>query len=62
MPMPRAIASIGEEKLTCSPETAMVPSSGFCTPYRIFISVDFPAPFSPTRACTVAGRTSTETS
>ena len=53
MPMPCAMASAGEEKLTSSPSTSMVPSSGFCTPYRIFISVDLPAPFSPTRACTV---------
>src|SRR5664279_736354 len=26
-------------------------------PYRVFISVDLPAPFSPTRACTVPRRT-----
>ncbi len=32
MPMPRAMASAGEEKLTCSPWTVMVPSSGFCMP------------------------------
>ncbi len=32
----------------------MVPSSGRWTPYRIFISVDLPAPFSPTTACTGA--------
>ncbi len=31
----------------------MVPSSGRCMPYRVFISVDLPAPFSPTTACTV---------
>ena len=40
------------------PSTSIVPSSGFWTPYRIFISVDLPAPFSPTIACTVAARTS----
>ncbi|CAM5420660.1 hypothetical protein STANM309S_00108 [Streptomyces tanashiensis] len=32
MPMPRAMASPGLEKVTCSPSTAMVPSSGFCMP------------------------------
>ncbi|CAM5608358.1 hypothetical protein STENM223S_09524 [Streptomyces tendae] len=32
MPMPRAMASAGEEKETFSPSTAMVPSSGFCMP------------------------------
>ncbi len=32
MPMPRAMASAGEEKATRSPSIAMVPSSGFCMP------------------------------
>ena len=50
IPMPWAIASAGVAKETSEPLTLMVPSSGFCTPYRIFISVDLPAPFSPTRA------------
>ena len=40
----------------------IVPSSGFCIPYRIFISVDLPAPFSPTTACTSPGRTTRSTS
>lgn len=57
MPMPRAMASPGLWNETCSPSTAMVPSSGFCMPYRIFIRVDLPAPFSPTRAWTVPRRT-----
>ena len=56
MPMPWAIASAGVAKVTCGPSTLMVPSSGFCTPYRIFISVDLPAPFSPTRAWIVPAR------
>ena len=54
MPMPCAMASEGVEKVTASPLTSMVPSSGFWTPYRIFISVDLPAPFSPTSAWMVA--------
>ncbi len=32
MPMPAAIASAGEEKLTGRPSTSMLPSSGFCMP------------------------------
>ncbi len=50
IPMPAAMASAGVLNETCCPSTRMVPSSGFCTPYRIFISVDLPAPFSPTSA------------
>ena len=62
MPIPAAIASPGVEKLTSRPPTEMVPSSGRCIPYRIFISVDLPAPFSPTSACTVPARTAKCTS
>ncbi len=58
MPMPSLIASAGELIVAGTPSTSMVPSSGFWTPYRIFISVDLPAPFSPTMACTVPARTS----
>ncbi len=58
MPMPSLMASAGELIVTGVPSTSIVPSSGFWTPYRIFISVDLPAPFSPTIACTVAARTS----
>ena len=56
IPMPWAIASAGVAKVTSVPLTLIVPSSGFCTPYRIFISVDLPAPFSPTSAWMVALR------
>src|SRR3979411_1829477 len=34
------------------------PESAGCAPARIFISVDLPAPFSPTRACTSPALTS----
>src|SRR5690606_37447820 len=52
MPMPAAMASARDRKVTRSPLTRISPSSGRCIPYRIFISVDLPAPFSPTTACT----------
>src|SRR5690606_5475085 len=58
MPTPWAMASDGEENDTCSPSISIVPESGFWTPYRIFISVDLPAPFSPTIAWIVPRRTS----
>src|SRR5215218_4730512 len=57
MPIPARIASAGLDSVIGEPSTSMVPSSGRCTPYRIFISVDLPAPFSPTSACTVPRRT-----
>src|SRR5258708_15504768 len=34
------------------PSISIVPESGGCTPKRIFIKVDLPAPFSPIRAWT----------
>src|SRR5438552_1390970 len=40
----------------------MRPESGCRTPLTIFMSVDFPAPFSPTKACTSAGSTAKPTS
>src|SRR5262249_27840961 len=39
----------------------MWPASDRSAPLRIFISVDFPAPFSPMSACTSPGATSNET-
>src|SRR6476646_4192451 len=39
----------------------MEPSSGGCTPVSTLISVDFPAPFSPTRACTSPAWSSRDT-
>src|SRR5688572_13278896 len=39
----------------------MRPASGRWTPARIFISVDLPAPFSPTSACASPGRTARST-
>ena len=42
--------------------TTIVPPSGAVAPEATFISVDLPAPFSPSRACTSPGSTSKETS
>ncbi len=62
MPMPRAMASRALRMATWRPSTAMVPSSGCCSPYSTFISVDLPAPFSPMRAWTSPHSTSKSTS
>src|SRR3954452_8694811 len=50
MPMPIPIACDGDSTCTSSPSRSMRPSSGLWSPYRTFISVDLPAPFSPSRA------------
>src|SRR5664280_3321348 len=60
--MPCASASRGDLKLRCSPPSVIVPSSGEITPEMILPSVDFPAPFSPTSACTVPGVIVSDTS
>src|SRR5690625_7690501 len=39
-------------KVTGSPSSTIVPEVGCSTPERIFIKVDFPAPFSPNRVVT----------
>ena len=48
--MPAALAEAGSGKRTGLPSTDMVPSSGWTTPDMILISVDLPAPFSPSTA------------
>ena len=58
---PAAMASRGPLKCRTSPPTAISPRSGRCTPPRMRTSVDFPAPFSPTSACTSPGSTSNAT-
>ena len=51
--MPSARAAAGSGIATASPARRMLPpGSAWCTPARIFISVDLPAPFSPIRAWT----------
>src|SRR5207248_7405527 len=48
----------GDESRTTSPPIRTSPRSGACTPEMIRMSVDFPAPFSPSRAWTSPARTS----
>ena len=44
------------------PSISIVPPSGCSAPDRRLISVDFPAPFSPSSACTRPGKRAIETS
>src|SRR5215211_1172522 len=50
--MPAAREASGSANETSRPSKRTVPSSGGKTPPQIRIRVDFPEPFSPTRACT----------
>ena len=54
MPARSASRTRGEAR-PASPSIRISPSSAGCTPERIFISVDLPAPFSPISAWTLAG-------
>ena len=56
MLIPRAIASDGPLIVTADPSSRISPSSGGASPYRMFIRVDLPAPFSPSRAWISPGR------
>ncbi len=47
--MPRSSAVRGEEITVSTPSIRIVPESGRFNPERIPISVDLPAPFSPSR-------------
>ena len=49
MPMPQAAAAAGSAMVAASPRTAISPASGATTPAAIFIRVDLPAPFWPSR-------------
>src|SRR5438445_4973305 len=57
IPMPRAMASRGPLMRAGLPLTTISPESACTRPYRMFISVDLPAPFSPTRAWISPART-----
>src|SRR5690242_11812879 len=57
MPIPSAIASVGPLSRTVAPRTWIAPASGRSMPYAMRKSVDFPAPFSPSSACTVPAPT-----
>ena len=50
IPMPRAIASDGPAMAVGTPSSRISPESGESSPYRMFIRVLLPAPFSPRRA------------
>jgi hypothetical protein len=60
--IPAPSASRGELNEACSPLTKNSPSVGWCTPLRILISVDLPAPLSPSTQVTVPGSTCREMS
>src|SRR5581483_1159504 len=62
MEMPSSIAFCGLSMVTGWPLIRMSPLSLGCAPARIFIRVDLPAPFSPSRAWTSPFRTVRETS
>src|SRR3954451_5484773 len=62
MPTPRFSAVRGESIVTVLPSIAISPVSARSAPARIFTSVDLPAPFSPTSACTSPACRSSETS
>src|SRR5918911_93605 len=61
MATPRSRASCGPAGWYGMPSSTIRPASGCSAPLRIFIRVDLPAPFSPTRAWTSPGATSRET-
>ena len=60
--MPRSRASRGEWKWTSSPSTRYSPSECWCTPLRILMNVDLPAPLSPSTHVTCPASTRQETS
>ncbi len=60
--MPAAMAPAGPCSSVRWPFTRSVPLSGWCTPARIFTTVDLPAPFSPTSACASPARSSIDPS
>src|ERR1041384_2898331 len=62
MPIPAASASRGERKCTGRPSIAIRPSYWLCRPAMIFISVDLPAPFSPTSPWISPARSTKSTS
>lgn len=52
MPMPSFTAWLGDSMRTSFPSRKILPSVGWYRPIRIFISVDLPAPFSPSSVST----------
>ncbi len=60
--IPSSCATAGTRPSSVRPSNTIAPPSGAVAPDATFISVDFPAPFSPSSACTSPGSTSNETS
>src|SRR3954465_3453075 len=60
--MPRRAASFGPDTVTWVPSNQISPSSAAWMPAMHLMSVDFPAPLSPTSAITSPSRTSRSTS
>src|SRR5580704_17553184 len=56
MPIPARRASCGVRRWTGFPSRRISPESAWYAPARIFMSVLFPAPFSPMKACTSPGQ------
>ena len=54
--MPWSRASRGVRKPTSAPSRKNCPEVGWCTPAMILMSVDLPAPLSPTRQVTSPAR------
>ena len=61
VPMPSARASAGLATRTGSPRQRIAPASGRVAPQTSFVSVDFPAPFSPSSAWISPARTTRST-
>jgi hypothetical protein len=53
--IPAAAASFTEWRVIRCPPATRLPASGWYSPVRILMRVDFPAPFSPSSACTDPG-------
>ena len=60
--MPASLASRGEPKRVGSPSSSSSPSLCSCTPERILMNVDLPAPLSPSTHVTWPALTTVETS
>lgn len=59
--IPARSAACGEANVVGLPSHTTSPSSGRCAPASTLISVDFPAPFCPSRQCTSPASTSRST-
>ena len=60
--IPMSLAARGPEKAPALPSISTVPEVGLCTPESVLISVDLPAPLSPSRQSTSPACTFSEMS